>query len=69
VRLGAAVLVISPDGAAPNGATGLAIGPADPLLSPAVAIVPVQLLAWRLARAAGRAPGAYVHAAKVTSRE
>ena len=69
VRLGAAVLVISPDGAAPDGADGVAIGRSDRLLSPAVSIVPLQLLAWRLARASGRTPGAYVHAAKVTDHE
>ena len=45
------------------------IGPIDRLLAPAVAIVPAQLLAWRLAVLAGRAPGTYVHAAKVTTHE
>jgi len=45
------------------------IGPIDRLLTPAVAIVPAQLLAWRLAVLAGREPGTYVHAAKVTTRE
>jgi hypothetical protein len=45
------------------------VGPLNPLLSPAAAIVPAQLLAWRLAILAGREPGAYVHAAKVTTHE
>ena len=45
------------------------VGPIDRLLAPAAAIVPAQLLAWRLAILAGREPGAYVHAAKVTTHE
>ena len=45
------------------------VGPIDRLLVPAAAIVPAQLLAWRLAILAGREPGAYVHAAKVTTHE
>jgi glucosamine--fructose-6-phosphate aminotransferase (isomerizing) len=64
--LGAAVWAITA-GVAATGATD--VGPLDRLLSPAAAIVPAQLLAWRLAVLAGRAPGAYVHAAKVTTRE
>jgi hypothetical protein len=35
----------------------------------AVSVIPVQLLAWRLAAAHGRIPGAYTRAAKVTKRE
>jgi hypothetical protein len=35
----------------------------------AVSIVPVQLLAWKLAAEAGRTPGAYTRASKVTTRE
>jgi glucosamine--fructose-6-phosphate aminotransferase (isomerizing) len=67
--LGAAVLVI---GDAPSGAPDpveIAIGELHRLLSPAAATVPIQLLAWRLAARAGRTPGAYVHASKVTTRE
>ena len=45
------------------------IGPIDRALAPAAAIVPVQLLAHRLALAHGRRPGAFVHATKVTTRE
>ena len=41
----------------------------DRLLSSAVSIVPIQLLAWRLANARGRVPGAYTRASKVTTRE
>jgi glucosamine--fructose-6-phosphate aminotransferase (isomerizing) len=64
--LGAAVWTVTAGVTAP-GATD--IGPLHRLLSPAAAIVPAQLLAWRLAILAGREPGAYVHAAKVTTRE
>ena len=64
--LGAAVWTVTAGVAAP-GATD--IGALHRLLSPAAAIAPAQLLAWRLAILAGREPGAYVHAAKVTTRE
>ncbi len=65
-RLGAAVWAVTAGAPAP-GATD--IGALHRLISPAAAIVPAQLLAWRLAILAGREPGAYVHAAKVTTRE
>jgi glucosamine 6-phosphate synthetase-like amidotransferase/phosphosugar isomerase protein len=45
------------------------VGPLDRSLAPAVSILPAQLLAWRLAVSRGRAPGAYVRASKVTTRE
>lgn len=45
------------------------IGPLDPLLAPAAAVVPAQLLAHRLAVARGRTPGVFVRASKVTRRE
>jgi glucosamine--fructose-6-phosphate aminotransferase (isomerizing) len=64
--LGAAVWTITSGAPAP-GATD--IGPLDRLLSPAAAVVPAQLLAWRLAILAGREPGSYRHAAKVTLHE
>jgi glucosamine--fructose-6-phosphate aminotransferase (isomerizing) len=64
--LGTAVWTVTA-GVQAAGATD--IGPIDRLLAPAVAIVPAQLLAWRLAVLAGREPGTYVHAAKVTTRE
>jgi glucosamine--fructose-6-phosphate aminotransferase (isomerizing) len=64
--LGAAVWTITA-GVSALGATD--VGPLGRLLSPAAAIVPAQLLAWRLAILAGREPGAYIHAAKVTTRE
>jgi glucosamine--fructose-6-phosphate aminotransferase (isomerizing) len=65
-KLGTAVWTVTAGVAAP-GATD--IGPLHRLLSPAAAIVPAQLLAWRLAILAGREPGGYIHAAKVTTRE
>lgn len=69
VDAGAAVLVITPDGMAPKGAEGIATGYLDRALMSAVSIVPVQLLAWKLAALAGRTPGAYTRASKVTTRE
>jgi glucosamine--fructose-6-phosphate aminotransferase (isomerizing) len=65
-HLSAAVWTIT-SGVTATGATD--IGPLHRLLSPAAAIVPAQLLAWRLAILAGREPGSYRHAAKVTLRE
>ena len=53
----------------PQGALGVRIPSVDRLLSPAVSIVPIQLLAWRLANARGRVPGVYTRASKVTTRE
>ncbi len=69
VEVGAAVLVVTPDGEAPKGAHALATGYQDRALMSAVSILPVQLLAWRLAVASGRTPGAYTRASKVTTRE
>src|SRR5262249_4339653 len=68
-RLGSAVLCITSDDDVPEGTTAIDVGPLDRLLSPAASIVPIQLLAWRLALARGRSPGGYVHATKVTTRE
>jgi glucosamine--fructose-6-phosphate aminotransferase (isomerizing) len=69
VDAGASVIVISPDGEAPDGAHGVAIGSHDRTLAPAVSIVPVQLLAWRLSGNRGRMPGTFTRATKVTTRE
>jgi glucosamine--fructose-6-phosphate aminotransferase (isomerizing) len=68
-RLGAAVLLVTTGGAAPAGTMSIPIGSLDRLLSPAAAVVPAQLLAWRLSVERGRTPGSYVHASKVTTRE
>jgi glutamine---fructose-6-phosphate transaminase (isomerizing) len=69
VGTGASVVVVSSEGEVPEGALGVRIPSVDRLLSPAVSIVPIQLLAWRLANARGRVPGVYTRASKVTTRE
>lgn len=69
VQAGAAVLVVTPDGEAPKGAHAIATGYLDRALVSAVSIVPIQLLAWKLAADRGRTPGAYTRASKVTTRE
>ena len=66
---GSAVLVVGPDGNAPGAATPFAIGELNDCVSPAVAVIPTQLLAWSLARARGLDPGGYTRATKVTERE
>jgi glutamine---fructose-6-phosphate transaminase (isomerizing) len=60
---GVAVLEIT------RGEGSFGIGAIDRSIAPAVSIVPIQLLAHRLAIVHGREPGLYVHAAKVTIRE
>jgi glucosamine--fructose-6-phosphate aminotransferase (isomerizing) len=69
VGTGASVVVVSSEGEVPEGAIGVRIPPVDRLLSPVVSIVPIQLLAWRLANVRGRVPGVYTRASKVTTRE
>jgi glucosamine--fructose-6-phosphate aminotransferase (isomerizing) len=69
VKAGAAVLVVTPDGEEPKGAHAVATGFLDRALVSAVSIVPVQLLAWKLAAVSGRRPGEYTRASKVTTRE
>lgn len=69
VGAGASVVVLAPGGEAPSGAFGLPVPSVDRLLAPAVSVVPIQLLAWRLAAERGRVPGEYTMATKVTSRE
>jgi glucosamine--fructose-6-phosphate aminotransferase (isomerizing) len=69
VAAGSAVLVVSQGGDAPRGARAVAIGQVPEPLAPAVAILPAQLLAWGLARAAGRVPGEFTMSAKVTLEE
>lgn len=69
VDANSAVLVVTPDGEAPKGAQSAATGYLDRALMSAAAIVPIQLLAWKLALDAGRTPGAYTRATKVTTRE
>jgi glucosamine--fructose-6-phosphate aminotransferase (isomerizing) len=62
-EVGAAVVEIT------RGEGPFGIGAIDRSIAPAVSIVPIQLLAHRLAIAHGREPGTYLHAAKVTTRE
>jgi len=69
VDAGASVMVLSTEGDAPDGAHGVRIPTVDRLLASAVSIVPIQLLAWWLANAGGRVPGAYTRASKVTTHE
>jgi glucosamine--fructose-6-phosphate aminotransferase (isomerizing) len=69
VQAGANVLVVTPDGEAPKGSRSVATGYLDRALLSAVSIVPVQLLAWKLAQTRGRTPGQYTRASKVTTRE
>jgi glutamine---fructose-6-phosphate transaminase (isomerizing) len=68
-RLDSAVLAVTADGSLVDGVLSIDLGPLDRLLRPAAAIVPVQLLAWRLSVASGRSPGSYLRATKVTTRE
>jgi glucosamine--fructose-6-phosphate aminotransferase (isomerizing) len=58
-----AVLTDEPD------ADAIVLAAVDRLLSPAVSMVPIQLGARRLAIEAGREPGSYAFATKVTTRE
>jgi glucosamine--fructose-6-phosphate aminotransferase (isomerizing) len=69
VAAGSAVLTVTAGGEAPKGAVGVIIGSVARGLAPAVAVVPVQLLAWQLAIDRGRTPGILTRATKVTTRE
>jgi glucosamine--fructose-6-phosphate aminotransferase (isomerizing) len=66
---GAAVLLVTADGDGPSGVLRVGIGSLGSMLSPAIAIVPAQLLAWRLAIERGRSPGSFTRASKVTTHE
>jgi glucosamine--fructose-6-phosphate aminotransferase (isomerizing) len=67
---GAAVLVIELDTTSSSPAVErIGIGTLDRAVAPAVSILPLQLLAWRLAEMGGRAPGSYQRASKVTTHE
>jgi len=69
IKAGSALLVVSRDGVGPADAVRVATGPLDRMVAPAVALVPLQLLAWRLAVRAGRTPGEMLRGSKVTRRE
>ncbi|MGN6794807.1 MAG: SIS domain-containing protein [Streptosporangiaceae bacterium] len=64
-----AVLVVANAHGPADAARTLAIGSVEPLMACAVAVIPAQLLAWRLARALGRRPGEFRLASKVTTEE
>ena len=66
---GAATVAITTCEPAARATESIAIGPVDPILAPAVAVIPLQLLAWRIAREKGRDPGRFTLATKVTTRE
>jgi glutamine---fructose-6-phosphate transaminase (isomerizing) len=65
---GAAAIVIGSASAAPTIRT-VPLPELHPGLAPAVAIVPVQALAWRLSLLRGGTPGTFAHTSKVTTRE
>lgn len=67
--LGAAVLLVTQEPAVVDGVLSVVTGTLDRTVCPAVAILPAQLLAWKLAIARGREPGAYYRASKVTTHE
>jgi glucosamine--fructose-6-phosphate aminotransferase (isomerizing) len=69
VNAGAAVLLVTRSGDPMRGTIGIRIGELDRGLAPAVSLVPVQLLARRLALLRGREPGTYIRVTKVTRRE
>ncbi len=69
IRNEAAVLVVMADGEAPHGALTVRMGRLERTLSPVASIVPVQLLAWRLALRRGRSPGVRTRSTKVTASE
>jgi glucosamine--fructose-6-phosphate aminotransferase (isomerizing) len=69
VEAGASVAVMVTDGRPLDGARTLSLPPIDRLVGSTVSIVPIQLLAWRLAGQLGREPGAYLRASKVTTHE
>jgi glutamine---fructose-6-phosphate transaminase (isomerizing) len=71
---GASVLLIATRSAQAPAETRFApdmitIGELHPMLAPAVAVIPLQLLAWRLAIESGRDPARMQRASKVTTRE
>ena len=69
VKAGAAVLHIACESGDVEGAETIALGRVDRVLAAAPALVPIQLLAWRLAVDRGFDPGTYHRASKVTTHE
>jgi glucosamine--fructose-6-phosphate aminotransferase (isomerizing) len=69
VKAGVVVLRICGDGGEVAGAETITLGQVDPILAAAPAIVPIQLLAWRLAIDRGLKPGTLIRASKITDHE
>jgi glutamine---fructose-6-phosphate transaminase (isomerizing) len=68
-QTGAGVLLVTEEAEPLDGVLNVTTGALDRGLSPAVSVIPSQLLAWRLASLHGRRPGSYRRATKVTTRE
>jgi len=66
---GASVVVVSSRREALDGLRWIGIGELDRFMAPAVSVIPIQLLAWQIARERGRRPGTMTWATKVTTRE
>ena len=69
VAHGASVMMIAAQGGPATAGASIGIDELHPLLAPAVAVIPLQLLAWRLALEGGRDPGRLTRASKVTTTE
>ena len=65
----AAVLLVGGTGFAREGLQHVPLPPLGRAIAPAVAVVPFQLLGWRLAAERGVTPGELTRASKVTTRE
>jgi glutamine---fructose-6-phosphate transaminase (isomerizing) len=69
VNAGASVLVIASGEGTTAGARRISIPEVERGLAPTLAVIPFQLLGWRLAADGGRNPGRLRIASKVTTRE
>jgi glutamine---fructose-6-phosphate transaminase (isomerizing) len=66
---GASVMMIASGHEGSAATTSIELEDLHPMLAPAVAVIPLQLLAWRLATESGREPGRLTRASKVTTTE
>lgn len=69
MRAGASVLVIGPPAASPGAVGAISLTDVGRAMSAALAAVPFQMLAWRLAVQRGGAPGSFTVGSKVTTSE
>jgi glucosamine--fructose-6-phosphate aminotransferase (isomerizing) len=69
LRAGGAVMIVTINDPGPTEALRIAVGPVGRALAGAVAVIPFQLLAWRLAVEDGLDPGMLSLATKVTTHE